>query len=632
MCGIVGYINRTSPNSISEVIERMQSVQGHRGPDQQNVWVSEAIGLGAVRLSIRDLSEAGSQPMTSSDGRFVLVYNGELYNADELRDQLKSKGISFQSGSDTEVVLQMMMADREKAIEKFEGMFAFGFYDSQESKLILARDRSGIKTLHYYCDEDTFMFASEIKSIWKGLEKKGLEPDAQTFRDLFSLGYSYGSNTPFKGLKTLREAHWMELSTKSDSFAIKPYYDLFAGLTKQNWDSQSSRDSGQIEEELETQIRNSVHAHLVSDAPLGVICSGGVDSSLVAAMAAEKNPNLKLYHASIPGPSHEEPFARKVAEKIGASLHVQPVTRELFLKNWPYALFHNDFPSYHPSDVPLYLVCRLAREQGIKVLLSGEGADELFGGYEVNADLYKRMQWQKRFSCLPGRVRKWLNQLLEARLLSDQVGSTHYLGDICGMTSMGRLNRFIEGEIYFQGKGERFQFAQELNRRLNFLEGNTRTSTAYLLERMTGHLQTLLLRNDRMGMMASIETRVPYLSNGLLATWVSMPLKHKIQPEGHHQGLKYLLKNIAKRYLPASVVDRKKIGFAVPVAQFVKPDLTLFKDGFLTEVMSLPFEEFSWIQKDASAFYRLASLEIWGRLYFRNESPKALSDWVLEHC
>jgi asparagine synthase (glutamine-hydrolysing) len=632
MCGVVGCVANQDPRILNEIVCTMQAVQRHRGPDQGAEWVGEHVALGAARLSIIDLSEAGDQPMISPDGRYVLAYNGELYNFRQLRARLERDGVQFRSSSDTEVALAALAAHGEQAIPDFDGMFAFAFVDTQRGILLLARDRAGIKPLHYYIDENIILFASEIKSIWAALGQGALKPDLDRLRDIFSLGYSYGETTPFLGVKSLEPGCLLQIDLASGEVEHRIYHDLLSPINERTWREAGFRGEEVVERELEDALQRSVQAHLVSDAPLGVICSGGIDSSLIAAMACQSLPDLELYHASIQGPAGEEKFARLAADHIGAEIHTAGIDRAGFLKNWPLAVYHNDFPSYHPNDVPLYIICQLARKNSVKVLLSGEGADELFGGYTVNLELHRRSRWRRLVSALPKRLDPLISSLAEAQILGGGSGeSLREIADICGMTSVGRARGFVSAELLFQGRSRRLRRSLEIREKLGFLPEAERVPAGYMLERMFGHLGSLLLRNDRMGMMACIETRIPYLSNELLASWVPMPLGFKIKPQDGHQGLKYLLRRIAGRYLPREIAQRHKMGFPVPLNDYIRPNWWIFDGGFLEQVFMLPGEKLGEVCQNSSQFYKFASVELWGRIFFLNEAPEKWSEWVLEN-
>jgi asparagine synthase (glutamine-hydrolysing) len=339
-----------------------------------------------------------------------------------------------------------------------------------------------------------------------------------------------------------------------------------------------------------------------------------------------------LYHASIPGLGGELHFARQVADHLSMPLHVAEIRAQNFLQNWPLAIYHNDFPSYHPNDVPLYLVCKLARDRGVKVLISGEGADELFGGYSVNLELQRRNHWRHFLQKLPGGFLKMMGAPVEAYLTSGLSPQQFVaFSDMTGSASLGRIRRFVNAELLWQGQGQRLQRITKIQQHIAFLSTDEQASTVYLLERLFGHLGSLLMRNDRMGMMASIETRIPYLSNELLKTWIPMPTKFKVQP-GHHLGLKYLLKKIALRYLPSEIINRPKLGFPVPLSAFIHPDARLFKDGFLQQTLGFTTDTARALSQDVNLYYQFASIELWGRLFFFGEAPDQLGNWLLQSC
>lgn len=632
MCGIVGAISWNEKEDVNVLLDRMQAAQKHRGPDHQGIWAEGPVGLANARLSILDLSSLGNQPMLSNDGRFILVYNGEIYNHLQLRESLIKAGDVFRSSSDTETLLAGLARHGQPFIEELDGMFAFAFFDRQTKKLLLARDRCGIKPLYYYQSAGVFLFASEIKSIAAALPASGLKLNRAGMQDLFSPGYPCGASTSFEGINSLVPGVKMEISAGNKECKQVFFKNILDAIQPSLWQKRNSQPSGEIENELESQIKRSVKAHLISNAPVGVVCSGGVDSSLIAAIAKETLPNIALYHASVPGEAGEEVHARKVANHLGLDLQIAKLTRENFLENWPRAVYHNDFPSYHPNDVPFFLVSRLAAGQGIKVLLSGEGADELFGGYWVNHELSRREFFSKLFKKIPSRFRAVLSSASEAWIgKEDQDGFWNTAFGAAGSASRGRIRSILKKDLLHQGSGQRLSKLIEIQERLSFLPKEEQAGAGYLTERMFGHLGSLLHRNDRMGMMASIETRIPYLSNELIASWTGMPLRFKIK-NGHYSGLKYLLKKIAARYLPLEIVKRPKMGFSVPLGTLLKPNPVIFKDGFLEDYLRIPFKVFEKIYQNPQDYYKGASIEIWGRIFFRKEIPDHLSAWVLKNC
>lgn len=637
MCGIAGILSFSNPIENSSLLGNLQSMTAQmelRGPDDEGIWIDPngKLGLGFRRLSILDLTQGGHQPMISASGRSVIVLNGEIYNFKILRQQLETLGYRFRSQTDTEVLLTALEIWGTEAIPRLDGMFAFAWYELTTRTLLMARDRVGIKPLYYYQSDDRLFFASEVKSIRAALGHSTLLFDNSRLHDLFTLGYSYGSTTPFLGVRSLEPGCVLRIDPTSQKVVLSRFHDLLENVNETQWRENDHQTVESVEHELEQALLRSVEAHLVSDAPVGVVCSGGVDSSLIAGIAKKVIPDIKLFHAAIPGPGGELGYAQRVARHLNVPLRVAEIDAKSFLWHWPLVIYHNDFPSYHPNDVPLYLVCKLAGDLGYKVLLSGEGADELFGGYQVNLELSMRNRWRKIIGPLSRRFGRSMNSLAEA-LISDLTAQGLFarLSDSSGIASVGRVRRMMRSELLMQGNGERIQRGLEIQRRLDFLPREETAAFGYLLDRLYGHLGSLLLRNDRMGMMASIETRIPYLSNELLRTWIPMPLRFKIKP-GDQKGLKYLLKRIAARWIPADIIYRPKLGFPVPLKRFVKPNPDIFKSGFLVQSIGLDPEIAQMLCQDLDLYYQFSSIELWGRIFFFGESPQDWSEWLVERC
>jgi asparagine synthase (glutamine-hydrolysing) len=613
MCGIAGVVDFTGRLDLGNQCQQMLTEIHHRGPDANGFNQSENTAIGSTRLSILDLAARANMPFVSEDGNYILVFNGEIYNFRELRAQLEKEGISFKTESDTEVLFHWLIRRGANHIHELSGMFGFAFLDKRKNTLILARDRSGIKPLYYYKDDRSFLFGSEIKSITKVLDSNRLKLDFFSLRDIFSLGYVHGPYSPFENLSVLPPGNFLMLNTKTGEYKVSSFNNLLDYLDPTYWEKRKKKSKDEIRKELKADLEESVRSHMVSDAPLGVVCSGGVDSSLLSVIAKKFNPDIQLFHASVEGPGSEEKFATALSNSIGAQMHVIKVTRKAFIENWVRAVYHNDFPSYHQNDVPMYLVCQLARDNKHKVLLSGEGADELFGGYEVNRELDSRGFWMRWMTRLPKGIRGRLNTVFEGMM---SAGAEKYADKLnaTGISSVGRMKSLTYNEILLQGHGTRSVLADDILRRLAFLTKGEQVKTAYLSERFYGHLQTLLMRNDKMGMMASIESRIPYLSNLLLEKWVGMPIRFKIKDSGS-RGLKYMLKDLCKEYgLPEMIYKRKKVGFATPITLYVKPSMELFKGGFLENSMGLKLSE-SFMKNDITSYYRMGSIEIWGRLF-----------------
>ena len=352
----------------------------HRGPDHQAVYADKAIGLAHTRLSLLDLSERSNQPFWDETGRYCLVYNGEIYNYRQLRQLLEQKDVKFRTTSDTEVLLQWLIhADTEEPLAQLEGMFAFALYDTQQESLLLARDRFGIKPLYIHNDCDSFIFASEIRAMKPWIK---FEPDMLSISAYMSgfsgptRGFSF-----YKGITIVPPGSVIELKRNS-KMQIRQFFSI-----SDNWDD-SQREhfktlsDEQVVNEVEQSLLNSVKMQLVADAPVGALCSGGVDSSIIMAMAAKSHNNLAVFHANVVGPHSEYDAAKAMAKHLRLDMKTVNVTDADFLEKMPEVTLHYGHPYYHHANsIPFMLVSRLVRQNNVKAVLSGEGSDECYHGY-----------------------------------------------------------------------------------------------------------------------------------------------------------------------------------------------------------------------------------------------------------
>ncbi len=383
MCGLGGYVG----NGSIQVLEAMTRMLAHRGPDGRGVWAKEGIGLAHTRLSILDLSAAGSQPMVASDGRCALAFNGEIYNFKDLREELQQQGETFRSRSDTEVLMMGYRRWGKGVIERLRGMFAFALWDTENRTLLLARDRLGIKPLFYAKLTSGIVFASEIKALFAhpGLGKNLNPAEVDAY---FELGYIPGPDTIFDGIQSLGPSCWLEYSR--GAVATHRYWSPnfegphIAGCEKE------------LVDELDARLNDAVKSHLVADVPVGAFLSGGIDSSLVCAIAQRhaREP-LRTFTIGFSGGGDERRYARAVAAHIGSDHHEALVTPDI-VAELPRLVEHLEQPLFDNSVLPTHLVSQMARQQ-VKVVLSGDGGDEPFAGYE----------WTRRALSLPRVPGSW---------------------------------------------------------------------------------------------------------------------------------------------------------------------------------------------------------------------------------
>lgn len=581
MCGIVGAIYFNGEPVRPDVIGRMADALRHRGPDDGGVFVDGSAGLGHRRLKIIDLSPAGHQPMGNEDGTIWVTYNGEIYNFPELREELMRRGHAFSSRSDTEVIVHGYEEWGERCAERFNGMFAFGIWDGRQKKLVLVRDRLGVKPLFYYLDKDKLLFASEIKGILQH-PKVSKELDYSALFDYFSLNYIPSPKTPFSRVRTLLPGH--SLTVENGRINIAQYWDL----------NFSSTDRTQTEAEYIDEILNlvqdAVRRRLIADVPLGGFLSGGLDSSaIVYFMNRSGHQPLKTFNVGFAEKSYDESrYARLVARHVGTEHHEITCTPADLSRLLETLAWHADNLTADISMLPMYLLSKLAREQ-VTVVLSGDGGDELFGGYlTYQADLLAGY-----YRCIPA----WLRQNLVRPLVAALPNSN-------GKQSMDyKLKKFIEGAELPPDKAHyiwRTIFSDiEKSRVLSndFLANIEESDSAASYSRYfakanaTSEMDkffysdfkvflsdSILPKVDTMTMAHSLEAREPLLDYRLVELSATIPDLLKVK----RWKTKYIFKKAMALHLPHQIVFRKKEGFHTPMASWFRHELR----SFVSEVLS----------------------------------------------
>ena len=412
MCGIAGIVTRNPSEALRPAAESMALAMKHRGPDSQGVQDLGSCLLASARLSIIDLSDRGRMPMSSPDGRIWITYNGETYNAAELRSDLERRGHSFRTTSDTEVVLHLYQEFGERFVEKLRGMFAFAIWDRRKRVLFAARDRLGIKPFYYRWDGKSFLFGSEIKTIltYPGVDA---EFDRGRLAEYLTFGYITGPQTMYAGIRKLMPGHNLELSEGREP-KITRYWDLVVPV------DELPREHSYYVKNYREKFESAVRSHLMSDVPLGVFLSGGLDSSAVAALAAKiRGDKIQTFAVGYGEEEFSElPYARQVAAHIHSDHHEVRLSREEFFDSLPRLIWHEDEPIVWPSSVSLYYVARLARER-VTVVLTGEGSDETLAGYTRYAWTLLNSKMDRTYRAMtPAFLRRWLRQGIASAPLS----------------------------------------------------------------------------------------------------------------------------------------------------------------------------------------------------------------------
>lgn len=628
MCGIAGYVDFSGKQCDEQIVEQMLKKLAHRGPDDTRCWVNKNVALGAGRLSILDLSDYGNQPFIAKDGKGVLAYNGEVYNYRELRNELKNEGINFISSCDTEVILNALHQwGPEKAVRKFNGMFAFAYYDLRTQTLWFGRDQAGIKPFYYLHSKGILAFASEIKALFEH-PSLTCRPDMHAITT-YILKQRLDRWTPFENVRELLPGTLLKISGETKEEII--FFDLLRDLDVDRILNAESHDYTHLQEKLDGLIRQSVQSQLVSDVPVAIMCSGGVDSSLLTVYAHQFQPDIVAYVADVEGfNSVETERARKVTDSLGIELREVPISREYFMKLWPKAIYYNDEPFYFKQTALHMAVANAAHKDGFKVLLCGEGADELFGGYSWQAKDYQR--WRKR-----RRVYELLSTLKPLHLFFKKILKVYPLVkiDFRDKDPFKKIvqeypTQFEPRELLAIDNGIRNIRQRSLFQKLNPLQKvEDRAFLARSFEDFYVHLGTSLKCNDKMNMACSVESRVPFLDSKLIDFAIHLPRSTK-----YHKGTsKYLLKKVASTYLPDEIVHAKKIGFGISDHIWKGNTDRLLRDGWVEQMLkwnrSTRKDLLKQIRQNSFLEYHLMSLEIWGRIYFNSEKPEKLSEKLM---
>jgi len=617
MCGFLGCFHSNSNNPVPiEKVRRLLDVIKYRGPDDTGLFADERIGLGHVRLSILDLSKLGAQPMVSQSGRYVIAYNGEIYNFATLRDELKVNGVSLKSSGDTEALLEFIaLFGVARCLEAIEGMFAFAVWDRQEKTLTLARDRHGIKPLYYANNSDgEFWFASEIKAL---LEFSS-GPDYTTVNAaMLGLGCAYDSNTLLKGISSVRAGECIVF--KGECHPRREFFFRLPDFVNENAYGDLERlTPGQAVDRIHEALQESIRLCMISDAPLAVLASGGVDSSLIAAMSNRAHPDLKLFHANVVGAS-ETAAAEALAKHLKCELFAEKVTEQETLDYTPIVTYHYEMPlMYHTNAVPFYLVSRLASRSGIKVVLTGEGSDEYFIGYAGMA-IWPEIQLYRT----------------AMRRLQDVVHRVPGLGGI--------LWPKVSESVAEQLRSTIFRF--ELDERRTEAESTYAFVTSWRkrllsfmsLDMCEGNIPPLLHRNDRLGMAWGIESRFPFLGHALAGAALNLPPQFKVRRtwkfyDRRHPFIvdKWCVRQVAERYLPRELAHRGKYAFRGTVYNKLLMSKQFFEGGFVQEFYGLgdrPLE--LMIEKSSNAWRsRLFLLEVWGQIFARRQNPSVVQEQI----
>lgn len=559
MCGYVGCMYNTARiYSESEIkqFENMTSLLYHRGPDDEGYFRDEHIQFGFRRLSIIDL-DAGHQPLTYENGRYVLMFNGEIYNYIELREMLKAEGASFATESDTEVIVALYAKVKEECVNYFRGMYTFVIWDRQEKKLFGARDYFGIKPLYIAEGKDAIYFASEKKSIVYAT--KNNEIDGASLQQYFTYQYAPEPSTLTTHIQKIEPGHYFvkEVGKSMETHCYwKPTFNV-SNETKEKH-VQAIRDV----------LYDSVKIHMRSDVPVGAFLSGGIDSSIIASIAKEMNPNLLTFSVGFEHRGFSEvDVAKETAEKLGVKNYSVTVTPKEFMDEFPKIMWHMDDPLADPAAVPLYFVAKEARKY-VTVVLSGEGSDELFGGYNI----YCEPNSLKMFSYMPASGKRVLKSLSGA--LKEGFKGKSFLERGCTPIEeryYGNAKIFREEEKmhFMKYYNESIQYTDVTKTLYNESKDYDDVSKMQYVDMLTWLRGDILLKADKMSTAHSLELRVPFLDKEVFRVASNIPTELKIA----NGTTKAILREAVRGIVPNHVLDRKKLGFPVPIRHWLKDEM-----------------------------------------------------------
>jgi asparagine synthase (glutamine-hydrolysing) len=634
MCGINGIaLSSRARRSIDlRLLERMRDVLTHRGPDDEGIFLDGAIGLGHRRLSIVDVT-GGHQPMTNEGASLHITYNGEIYNHADFRSSLEARGHLYRTQCDTEAILHLYEEYGEACVEHLRGMFAFAIWDRRKKELFIARDRLGVKPLYYvHTDDGSLYFASEIKAL---LEAKAIKPEINfaALPDYLANHATSGEETLFRGVKRLLPGH--TLFWRDGKLEMKRYWDI--SFNKDAEDSR--RDKDYIAEWTEL-FRTSVRLRLMADVPLGMFLSGGIDSSAIAAvMSGMVDEPIKTFSVAFKErEANELEYARLVANTYKTNHREIVVSPDDFFTALPKLVWHEDEPLAHPSSVALYFVSKLA-SQNVKVVLTGEGSDELLAGYErYRKTIYNLSVGARYHSLTPASIKTTIRSQIEGMpagfkvrqkllrtflALSPDIESIYF-------DNFAVFSRAMQQQLLTREARERIGPIDPYSGVREFIKDTDATS---LLDRLLyadikTYLHELLMKQDQMSMATSVESRVPFLDHKLVEFTARLPERLKL----HGWTTKYILRESMRGVLPEAILSRRKMGFPVPIGawfrggykwvinEYILSDRAMARGLFEPDfVRNLVTRHQTAGENHSERLWALVNFEIWQRQFFESE-------------
>ena len=635
MCGICGKAYFDHGREVdAELIKDMAGSMTHRGPDESGMYISGNMGLGHRRLNIIDLN-TGRQPISNEDGKIWIVFNGEIYNYQELHKQLLAKGHIFRTHTDTEVILHLYEDLGEACLQKLRGMFAFAILDGKRKRLFLARDRIGIKPLYYTITRDALIFASEIKALLKDPSvEKGIDHDG-----LFSfLSYTFtpGPTTIFKGISKLAPGHYLMLEdgrvTTKQFWDILPYYS-----------NETDVDEESLREQLKELLCESIQLHMISDVPVGFLLSGGVDSTAMLSLYKEvQSKGIKTFTIGFDGEGLEDErkYARIAAKHYNVEHYETTISSEEFFSFLPEYVWYMEEPVFEPPGISLYYVSKMAKEH-VKVLISGEGGDEAFAGYQT----YRNLVWIERIKKILGPAKSALAGLATETNGPSSINKIDKYAPIMNLpieqyyysrasSPANLFNRYWKQIYSTKHLYNLSLFSQDIpfNKYLKNVNIESDLKKMLYIDTKTWLPDRLLIKADKMTMANSIELRVPLLDHKVLEFAASLPDRQKLRGVT----TKYIFKSILKNKIPNSILKKKKTGFLTPYAAWLQKNRdqvlsilldkrTMQRGYFDFDVIHLKLIK-PW-EKDnrySAEIFQLMVLELWHRIFLEDGNPHSV--------
>jgi asparagine synthase (glutamine-hydrolysing) len=646
MCGISGVLELYGGRFSQDALEAMTNTLRHRGPDDAGSLVCGPIALGFRRLSIVDLAR-GHQPMANEDGTVWIVFNGEIYNHADLRPALERRGHRYRTQSDTETILHLYEEYGVDCVHHLRGMFAFAIWDMCNNRLFCARDRLGIKPFYYTTVGGRFAFASEIKALPE-LPQFTRRLNKRCLPEFFAFGYLSGDETLFEGVRKLLPGHHLllDLHSPNKEPQITQYWDIELAAAPREL---SESDYVTQFEELFTE---TVRLHLMSDVPLGVFLSGGLDSSSLAAVMSElRREPIQTFSVGYAEEGFSElRYAREVANHLGAQHHEVILGPAEFFASLPQLIWHEDEPLVWPSSVALYHVSRLAQEK-VKVVLSGEGADEIFAGYLKYRATLLNLRVAPIYRKVPKFLRRLVHQALDSSFLSRGLQRKLRHSFLYYSDSFEKIHfdnfysvfpQDVQASLFSNEVAAELQENDAYTNSMKFFPTNG--CAASLLNRLLyldakTYLVELLMKQDQMSMAASIESRVPFLDHKVVEFAAQLPDRYKVRG---FTG-KYLLRRVMAKRLPSAILRRTKKGFPTPIQPWLRGQLFERLSSILTEgrtqergliradyVRQLLKAHEGGLSHATEGCWRLLNFELWNRIFIDGDNrplSNAIDRW-----